>query len=270
MKTFAYLALIGTTLAIRLTESTGAVDGAATEQVSLEQAELTALGEAGLEQLGSLTVEDLGEDAALCLRDATRGVLADRGLPESDVDAVDEALTAGALERDAEGKLKNDLADFAGALDQVGRQMGGDTDDIEEGLKEIAKRSVKCAKRKEAAKKGKKQGGDAPAGGESADEGAGAGAEEGPAAPETTLAQAPEEAMKKIAQAVDGLGEQELKELKKKAKKAAKKLGLTEDEAKAVGEAAQQGDVDAIVEAAKRLPQDTQDELVEAVAAELQ
>ena len=220
MKTFAYLALIGTTLAIRLTESTGAVDGAVTEQATLEQAELEAFGQVDLEQLGSLTVEDLGEDAALCLRDATRGVLVDAGLEREDVDRVDEALTAGALERDAEGNLKNDLSDFRGALDQVGRQMGGDTDDIESGLEEIARRSLDCLRRKEE-RRGAPGGGQGPAGGEGPTAGEGTGP-----APETTLAQGVD--------AAADLPEEKKKELKKAAKKAAEELGLTKEEADAV------------------------------------
>lgn len=220
MKTFAYLALIGTTLAIRLTESTGAVDGAVTEQATLEQQELEAFGQVDLEQLGSLTVEDLGEDAALCLRDATRGVLVDAGLEREDVDRVDEALTAGALERDAEGNLKNDLSDFRGALDQVGRQMGGDTDDIESGLEEIARRSLDCLRRKEE-RRGAPGGGQGPAGGEGPTAGEGTGP-----APETTLAQGVD--------AAADLPEEKKKELKKAAKKAAEELGLTKEEADAV------------------------------------
>ena len=146
MKTFAYLALIGTTLAVRLThfgvveEST---DGAA-DQATLEQAELEAFGNVDLQDVGSLTIEDLGEEGGLCLRDATRGVLADVGLDTDEVDAVDEVLTAGALERDAEGRPKNDLTDFGAALADLGREMGGNDQQIEDGLKEIARRSVEC------------------------------------------------------------------------------------------------------------------------------
>ena len=234
MKTFAYLALIGTTLAIRLTESTGAVDGAVTEQATLEQQELEAFGQVDLEQLGSLTVEDLGEDAALCLRDATRGVLVDAGLEREDVDRVDEALTAGALERDAEGNLKNDLSDFRGALDQVGRQMGGDTDDIESGLEEIARRSLDCLRRKEE-RRGAPGGGQGPAGGEgpTAGEGTGPAGGEGPTAGEGT-GPAPETTLAQGVDAAADLPEEKKKELKKAAKKAAEELGLTKEEAEAV------------------------------------
>ena len=139
MKTFAYLALIGTTLAIRLTATDADAD-----QAALEQAELEAFANVDLQDVGSLTIEDLGEEGGLCLRDATRGVLADVGLDTDEVDAVDEVLTAGALERDAEGRPKNDLTDFGAALADLGREMGGNDQQIEDGLKEIARRSVEC------------------------------------------------------------------------------------------------------------------------------
>ena len=280
MKTFAYLALIGTTLAIRLTETTGATDGAA-DQATLEQQELEAFGQVDLQDVGSLTIEDLGEEGGECLREATRGVLADAGLGSDDVDAVDEALTAGALERDAEGKPKNDLADFAGALDQVGRAMGGDTDDIEEGLRRIAKDSVECLKKKKGGdKKGKKQGGDRPAPESGDDAAAGEGQGDAPK-PEgeatTTLAQAPtEEMLRAAAEAaadkVEGLDEDTKRELKKRVKKAAKEAGLDKDDVDRLEKAVRDGDAQGLKEAFEGLPEDKQDEVVAAVetaAAEL-
>ena len=267
MKTFAYLALIGTTLAIRLTETTGATDGAA-DQATLEQQELEAFGQVDLQDVGSLTIEDLGEEGGLCLREATRGVLADAGLTTDDVDAVDEALTAGALEKDAEGKPKNDLADFGAALTEVGRAMGGSDKQIEDGLKKIAKDSVECLKKK---KRDRRQGGQGPAS-ESGDDAAASQGE--PAAPEgeapTTLAQAPtEEMLREAAEAaadkVEGLDEDTKKELKKRVKKAAKELGLDKDDVDRLEKAVRDGDAEGLREAFDKLPEEKKEEVVAAV-----
>ena len=68
MKTFAYLALIGTALAVRLTsDDTGAAD------VATQQAELEALADAG--GLDAIRGSDLGDDAAECLLRGVDGEL---------------------------------------------------------------------------------------------------------------------------------------------------------------------------------------------------
>lgn len=82
MKTFAYLALIGTALAIRLTE--GSADTAAAD------AQLAGAG--SLADAADLTVADLGEKAAKCLLKKTKKVLAEKGMSEDDVEEVGDAL----------------------------------------------------------------------------------------------------------------------------------------------------------------------------------
>ena len=67
MKTFAYLALIATTIAVRLTSD----DGAAADVT--EQEKLEALAAEG--SLDQIRGSDLGDDAAECLLKAVDGEL---------------------------------------------------------------------------------------------------------------------------------------------------------------------------------------------------
>lgn len=76
MKTFAYLALIATSIAVRLTSDDVTAD-AVTEQEKLEQ--MAAQG--GLDQIRG---SDLGDDAAECLLKAVDEQLEKGGVPKKD------------------------------------------------------------------------------------------------------------------------------------------------------------------------------------------
>ena len=66
MKTFAYLALIGTALAVRLTETATVVD---------EQAQLEALANVTDVDLTEVKLDDLGPDAKECLKKGAKDEL---------------------------------------------------------------------------------------------------------------------------------------------------------------------------------------------------
>ena len=88
MKTFAYLALIGTALAVRLTsDDTGAVD------LATEQAELEAMAETG--GLDAIRGSDLGDDAAECLLKGVDGELERAGVDKEGRRQIAQALKEG-------------------------------------------------------------------------------------------------------------------------------------------------------------------------------
>ena len=85
MKTFAYLALIGSAMAVRLME---------TETPTVEDA-------ATMEEIEGLTLEDLEaeqEGLGECFLEKTKEMLEEASMTESEVDAVGEDLEAGAKE----------------------------------------------------------------------------------------------------------------------------------------------------------------------------
>ena len=131
MKTFAYLALIGTALAVRLTSGDDAVVD--------EQAQLEALADSGaLEQVSGA---DLGDDAAECLLKGVEDELDAAGMKPQDKKRIAKALKEG---RDA-GKTLGDAADL---LKKVGQDAGVDSADVEDALGRAGKKALECLKEK--------------------------------------------------------------------------------------------------------------------------
>lgn len=222
MKTFAYLALIGTALAIRLTE--GGADTAAAD------AQLAGAG--SLADAADLTVADLGEKAAKCLLKKTKKVLAERGLPESDVEAVGGALEQGG----EEGRPLGEAVEF---LRDVGADAGASDGEVERALKEIAGRAKRCAK-----------GDDSSEELELAQEGAEATAEE-------LL-----EAVGDLASELD-LDAADLEGLKQEARDAAEGAGLDLDKAGEALDRAAEGDLEKVKEALGQLTDEQKEALLE-------
>ena len=142
MKTFAYLALIGTALAVRLTsDDTGAAD------VATEQAELEAMAATG--GLDAVKGSDLGDDAAECLLKGVDGELERAGLDKEGRRQIAKALKDG---RD-EGKTLGDAEDFLRGLAEA---EGAASEDIDAALERAGESALKCLKEKKE-KKGKKE-----------------------------------------------------------------------------------------------------------------
>ena len=88
MKTFAYLALIGTALAVRLTsDDTGAAD------VATQEAELQGMADNG--GLGMIRGSDLDDDAAECLLKGVDGELERAGVDKEGRRQIAQALKDG-------------------------------------------------------------------------------------------------------------------------------------------------------------------------------
>ena len=134
MKTFAYLALIGTALAVRLTsDDTGAAD------VATEQAELEAMAATG--GLDAVRGSDLGDDAAECLLKGVDGELEKAGLDKEGRRQIAKALKDG---RD-EGKTLGDAEDFLRGLAEA---EGAGSEEIDAALERAGESALKCLKEK--------------------------------------------------------------------------------------------------------------------------
>ena len=134
MKTFAYLALAATAIAVRLTSDDVTDADAATEQEKLE----TLAAEGGLDAIRG---SDLGDDAAECLLKAVDGELEKGGVPKKDRREVAKALKEGR----EEDKSLGDAEDF---LRELGREAGADDADIDAALERAGEGALKCLKEK--------------------------------------------------------------------------------------------------------------------------
>ena len=141
MKTFAYLALLGTVLAVRLTSDDGAAD------VDTQEAELQALADAG--GLDAIRGSDLGDDAAECLLKGVDGELEKAGVDKEGRRQIAKALKDG---RD-EDKTLGDAEDFLRGLAEA---EGAASEDIDAALERAGESALKCLKEKKE-KKGKKE-----------------------------------------------------------------------------------------------------------------
>ena len=143
MKTFAYLALIGTALAVRLTsDDTGAAD------VATEQAELEAMAATG--GLDAVRGSDLGDDAAECLLKGVDGELEKAGLDKEGRRQIAKALKDG---RD-EGKTLGDAEDFLRGLAEA---EGAGSEEIDAALERAGESALKCLKEKKEKKEKKEE-----------------------------------------------------------------------------------------------------------------
>ena len=141
MKTFAYLALIGTALAVRLTsDDTGAAD------VATQQAELEAMAATG--GLDAVKGSDLGDDAAECLLKGVDGELERAGLDKEGRRQIAKALKDG---RD-EGKTLGDAEDF---LRGLAEEAGAGSEEIDAALERAGESALKCLKEKKERKEKK-------------------------------------------------------------------------------------------------------------------
>ena len=142
MKTFAYLALLGTALAVRLTS-----DDAGAADVDTQQAELEAMAATG--GLDAVKGSDLGDDAAECLLKGVDGELERAGLDKEGRRQIAKALKDG---RD-EGKTLGDAEDF---LRGLAEEAGAGSEEIDAALERAGESALKCLKEKKE-KKGKKE-----------------------------------------------------------------------------------------------------------------
>ena len=228
MKTFAYLALIGSAMAVRLME---------TETPTVEDA-------ATMEEIEGLTLEDLEaeqEGLGECFLEKTKEMLAEASMTEEEVDAVGEDLTKGAEEGlPLKGAVEH--------LRAIGEEHDYDRDEQDAFLGEILRRVKGCAAEKRGDKKGK--------GPRSDDEGDDLElAQEG-----TDLEDAAEDlqdAAQELKDAWDGLSTDEQDEVKAQVKEA---LG---DKAEAVLEAAKEGKVEELKARFDALDEETQEALKE-------
>ena len=235
MKTFAYLALIGSAMAVRLME---------TETPTVEDA-------TSIEEIEGLTLEDLEreqEGLGECFLEKTKEMLDEASMTEEEVDAVGEDLTKGAEEG----------LPLKGAFDhlrEIGEEHDYDKDEQDAFLGEILRRVKVCAGEKKGDKKEKREA-------KKDDEGE----EEVELAQEDDLEDAAadlEDAARELKEAFDALDSDEQEAVKAEVREA---LG---DEAEAVLEAAKDGAVEDIKAAFEELDEETQEALKEG-ARELQ
>ena len=136
MKTFAYLALIGSAMAVRLMQDdTPTVEDAAT-----------------IEDIEGLTLEDLeAEQEGLgdCFLEKTKEMLGEASMTESEVEAVGDDLVAGAEEGLPLGEAFEHLR-------AIGEEHDYDRDEQDAFLGEILRRVKKCAGEKKGDRKEKK------------------------------------------------------------------------------------------------------------------
>ena len=136
MKTFAYLALIGSAMAVRLMQDdTPTVEDAAT-----------------IEDIEGLTLEDLeAEQEGLgdCFLEKTKEMLDEASMTEEEVEAVADDLVAGA----EEGKVLGEAVEH---LRAIGEEHDYDRDEQDAFLGEILRRVKKCAGEKKGDRKEKK------------------------------------------------------------------------------------------------------------------
>ena len=228
MKTFAYLALIGSAMAVRLMQDeTPTVEDAAT-----------------IEDIEGLTLEDLeAEQEGLgdCFLEKTKEMLDEASMTEEEVDAVADDLVAGA----EEGKVLGEAVEHLRAL---GEEHDYDRDEQDAFLGEILRRVKKCAGEKKGDRKEKKPRSD--------DEGddlelAQEGTDLEDAAAEL------EDAAREVKEAWDALDSDEQDAVKAEVRDA---LG---DEAEAVLDAAKEGAVEELEARFAALPEETQEALKE-------
>ena len=143
MKTFAYLALIGTALAVRLTsDDTGAADDA-TQQAELELETMVATG-----GLDAVRGSDLDDDAAECLLKGVDGELERAGVDKEGRGQIAQALKEGR----ADDKTLGDAEDFLRGLAEA---EGVASDDIDAALERAGKSALKCLKERKERKERK-------------------------------------------------------------------------------------------------------------------
>ena len=136
MKTFAYLALIGSAMAVRLMGDKPRVEDAAS-----------------IEEIEGLTLEDLEreqEGLGDCFLEKTKEMLDEASMTEDEIESVAEDLVAGA----EEGKTLGEAFEH---LRSIGEEHDYDKDAQDAFLGETLKRVQKCAgeKKKGGDKKGK-------------------------------------------------------------------------------------------------------------------
>ena len=227
MKTFAYLALIGSAMAVRLMETeTPTVADAAT-----------------MEEIEGLTLEDLEaeqEGLGECFLEKTKEMLDEASMTEEEVEAVAEDLTKGA----EEGLPLKGATDH---LRSIGEEHDYDKDAQDAFLGEILRRVKICA----GEKKGDKKRRDGP---KSDDEGSEVElAQEGEDEASTDL----EDVAREMKEALEDLDTEEVEDVVAEVKAA---LG---DDAEAVVEAAKEGLVEELKARFDELDAETQAALKE-------
>ena len=244
MKTFAYLALLGSAMAVRLMEEAPAapVEDAAT----MKDLEGVTLDDLEAEQSG------LGE----CFLEKTGEALAERSMGEEEIGEVKGDLVDGA----EEGKTLGQAVEH---LRAIGREAGVDTDGQDEFLADVLAK-VKGCKQERKEKRGEKK--DEMKDGDSGSEDEGT-MSEGEATP-AELAQ--EELADLAAAAGEELAAMDTDEREATAeavKEHLQDMSVDESDVEAVKEAMKEGAEEKLREAFDKLPEEAQEKIKEGVEA---